>query len=327
VTTARDVLGELVNAAGRRPEPPREDYEYVLEAAMAAWRHKVRSRRRRRWALAIAASVTVAVMGTTLSRWMPRSPMLAVATPSVLRGNVEMRFPGESSWRALRPGSEIMAGSRLRSGAGAGLALVLKQGVSIRLDSQSELEMQSATVLQLVTGAVYVDSGSALSSGGLRVVTRLGTVADVGTVFEVRTEPGLLRIRVREGRVQVDSASHSVQLRSEAGEALELDEHGVIRRPHVAATDSAWAWAEALATAPDVEGRPLLPFLAWVARETGRRLQFEGPDVEAHAREVILHGETRDLTPLQALDLMLSTTDLEYVLSADEAIVIRRRQD
>jgi hypothetical protein len=42
---------------------------------------------------------------------------------------------------------------------------------------------------------------------------------------------------------------------------------------------------------------------------------------------VILHGTTRGLTPLQALDLMLSTTDLQYLLSNDRLIVISRRRE
>jgi len=328
LSTSRDLLGEVVNAVGRRPAPPREDYEYVLESAMAAWRRKVRSRRRRRWALAIAASAAIAAVGgATLLRWLPpRGLMPVVAVTAVIRADVTIRAPRERDWHPLQPSAEVAAGSRLRTGARAGLALRLDDGTSVRLDSRSELELQSATTMRLLSGTLYVDSGPAdHSSAHLRIETSTGTATDVGTIFEVRAEPGRLRVRVREGRVQVDASHSATHIESVAGEELELNDSGVPRHRRFAPTDPAWAWAEALSSPGDVENRPLLPFLAWVARETGRKLQFQGPEVEAHAREVVLHGKTRDLTPLQALDLMLSTTDLEYMLSADEAIVIRRR--
>ena len=326
--TGRDVLGELVSAAGRRTAPPREDYEYVLSAARQAWQRKLRSRRRRGWALIITATVMAAsVGGIAFFLWMPRDAVPIVATTEVVHGNAAIRFPQDAPWRPLRDGDDVAAGSRLRTGAAAGLALELEGGISVRLDRQSELELASSRAMRLIAGTVYVDCGPSRFVGGLRVETHMGTVTDVGTVFEIRSGPDSLRIRVREGRIQLDASGRSAHFESAAGDELALGPRGAVLRRDFPATDSAWAWAEALATAPDVEGRPLVQFLAWVARETGRRLQFQGPDVEAHAREVVLHGKTRDLAPLQALDLMLSTTDLEYVLAADESIVIRRRED
>jgi hypothetical protein len=64
-----------------------------------------------------------------------------------------------------------------------------------------------------------------------------------------------------------------------------------------------------------------------VARQTGRRLRFAEPETEARARAVVLHGKAADLAPLDALELVLSTTDLEYVLPSDEVIIVRKRQE
>ena len=333
MTTGRDVLGELVHAAGRRTAPDREDYEHVLHAAMSAWQKTLRARRRRKWALSLAAAVISAAVGVvTIRHLMPRTVASVVATTVVVHGNAAMRSPEDGTWRPLQLNASIVAGSHLRTGAAAGLAFELNGGVSARLDKQSEVEVASSRAMRLIAGAVYVDTGTAhtsgdvQSSGRLRVETALGTVSDVGTVFQIRAEPAVLHIAVREGLVQLDAPDHSARFQSAAGEELQVDEHGTAHRAPFAATHPDWAWAEALA-APEVEGRSLLQFLAWVARETGRTLRFQGPDVEAQARAVVLHGKTLDLTPLQALDLMLSTTDLEYMLSADEAIVIRRRKE
>jgi ferric-dicitrate binding protein FerR (iron transport regulator) len=328
MTTGRDVLGELVQAAGRRTVPEREDYQYVLDAAMAAWRQKLRARRRRRWALALAASVAASAVGVaTFLHWMPRKSAALIATTTVLHGSVAIRPPGRDTWLPLQPETRIAAGSQLRTGALAGLALVLDGGATARLDKQSELAIESGGVIRLIAGAVYADSGPAGTAGGLRIETPMGTVSDVGTIFQIRVAPGSLRIRVREGLVRLEAANTSTHLQAKAGEELDLDEHGAVSRQPFSPIDPAWAWAEALAEAPDLDACPLLQFLEWVARETGRRVEFLGPEVEAQAREVILHGNTHDLTPLQALDLMLSTTDLEYVLSPEETILIRRRQD
>jgi FecR protein len=339
VSTDRDVLGELVRAAGRRTAPERGDYEYVLLAARSAWQKKLQARRRQKWMLALAASVIAAAGGVvTIRHWMPGAALPVVATTVVLHGNAAVRSSADDAWRPLHIGAGIVAGSHLRTGATAGLAFELADGVSARLDRQSELEIDSSRLMRLIAGAIYVDTGpahpasdtrspnDAWGSGALRIETAIGTVSDVGTVFQIRAEHDALRIQVREGLVQLDVPNHSAHYQSAAGEELAVDQYGTARRAPFEATHRGWAWAEALAESPEVEGHSLLQFLAWVAHETGRTLQFQGADVEAQARAVVLHGKTLDLTPLQALDLMLSTTDLEYMLSADEAIIIRRRQ-
>jgi len=325
VTAGRDLLAEVLRAAGARAVPDRDDHDVVFQAAKTAWQRSLRAQRRRRWTLALAAAAAAMAIGVTslVHRITARAPV--VATAVVMHGSVVTRAPKGDTWRPLRLGEPIAAGSRVRTGSVAGLALEMAGGLSARLDEKSELEMDSDRSLRLTSGALYVDTGPVPAAVALRVETAHGTVSDVGTVFQVEVRPTAVRVRVREGLVQLDAAGRAGRLRSGAGEEMELDDRGNLRRGIVPPTHSAWAWAEALAPPPDVEGRPLLQFLDWVAHETGRRVRFETPDVEAQAREVVLHGKTHDLTPLQALDVMLSTTDLEYVLSADQVILIRKR--
>ena len=68
---------------------------------------------------------------------------------------------------------------------------------------------------------------------------------------------------------------------------------------------------------------PLTVLLEWVARETGRVIQFDKPEIERKAGTTILHGNIRHLAPLEALEVMLATTDLEYALPDDGTILIR----
>jgi ferric-dicitrate binding protein FerR (iron transport regulator) len=326
VNADRDPLGEVVRIVGRRLAPPEAHYEQVLAAATDAWQRKVRSRRRRRWLLATAAAmITMAVGLIAVLQWMPRNS--AIATATVVRGNAALRLSDDQAWQPLHPGSPIPAGTLVRTGARGTLALTLDGGTAVRVKELSDVTLESTDMLRLRGGTIYVDSGLGQNGQSVRIQTDLGTVRDIGTIFEIRATPSSLRIRVREGRVDLEIPAQSELLQTGAGEQLEIDPLGTIRRSDLASSDAAWRWAEALATAPEIEGRPLLQFLAWVARETGRRLEFEEPAIEAQAREVVLHGKTRDLAPLQALDLLLSTTDLEYVLPSDDVIVIRRRTE
>jgi ferric-dicitrate binding protein FerR (iron transport regulator) len=327
VNDRRDLLAEVLRAAGARTVPNSEDHDVVLDVALAAWRRSLRAQRRRRWTLALAA--TVAAMATGIAVLVYRITARTspdVATVVVIHGSVVTRSPQDGTWRPLKLGESIAAGARVRTSPIAGLALAMNGGISARLDEQSEVEVDSQHLLRLTSGALYVDTGSVpAGSGVVRVETAFATVSDVGTVFQVDVTARSLRVRVREGLVQVDTADGADLVRTEAGEEMELDDRGTVRHAIVPPSHPAWTWAEVLAPPPDVESLSLLQFLEWVAHETGRHVRFEAPDVEAQAREVVLHGKTRDLTPLQALEVMLSTTDLEYVLSTDQVILIRRR--
>jgi ferric-dicitrate binding protein FerR (iron transport regulator) len=180
--------------------------------------------------------------------------------------------------------------------------------------------------VKLEAGVLYVDTGAGRAVDPIRIETPLGAVRDVGTVFEVRASTDAVRVRVREGRVRLQHAGAASDTEAGHDEEVEVDREGHVKRRVFSSSGKEWRWAESLAVAPDIEGRPLLELLTWVARETGRQLKFADPAAEAQARSVTLHGTAANLAPLEALELLLSTTDLEYVLPSDALIVIRQRQ-
>ena len=67
--------------------------------------------------------------------------------------------------------------------------------------------------------------------------------------------------------------------------------------------------------------------LNWVACETGKRVIFEAPGVRLKVSNTILHGSVRNLPPLEALDVMLATTDMDYILLDSSVILIRLRDE
>ena len=106
-----------------------------------------------------------------------------------------------------------------------------------------------------------------------------------------------------------------------------VDPHGRMAREDFSGSDPAWRWIESVAPASSTDGQPVTALLGWVSRETGRKLRYDDPAVEQLAAATILHGRLSELTPLETLDVLLATTDLEYRLGQDEAIEVSRRQD
>ncbi|HEU0225641.1 MAG TPA: FecR family protein [Steroidobacteraceae bacterium] len=319
----QDLVESLVRSAGRRTEPPEEDYRRVLAAATAAFREKTARRRERLWVLWAGAAAVLALAVALMFQWTPpgaqREQLARIerAIGAVERATGDVWQPiGEST-------APLTKGIKLRTLAGGRAGLVLAGGASLRLAAGTEIMLDEPGRLYLREGTLYLDHRGSVGTG-YRIETPAGTARDLGTQFELQVRGSALRLRVREGRVEIDRAGQ--RLEGAAGEQLELDALGSVKRSLIAAGDAAWQWAEAIAPTPDVDGRPAAELIAWVARETGRRLRYESAAVEQRAATVILHGNIRHLPPLAALDAVLATTDLEYVLAGDTMEIRARAQ-
>lgn len=322
----RDTLGALINTAGKRPAPPPDAYEQVFAAAHASWREKLQARARRRLMLALAASLAAVSIGSGLFVGLgPSSQAPVIASAGIIQGDVRVQPPTDTDWRPLdRSTDPIVAGTRVRAASTGRVALELPGEISLRVDAATELTVYSARELELLRGTIYIDSRQGAGAEPVRVTTGFGVVSDIGTQFEVAATDASLRIRVREGAVRVDGSPAEAEVLGRAGEQLSLGAGGVDRGPF-SPFDADWSWVETLADTPVVEGRSLMFFLDWVARETGRPVRFDAPATETRARTVVLHGSAEELSPMRALDVMLATTDLDYRLHDDGAIVISPR--
>jgi ferric-dicitrate binding protein FerR (iron transport regulator) len=319
----QDLVESLIRRAGRRTEPPDDAYRQVLAAATATFRAKTARRRERMWVLWAAAAAVLVLAVALMFQWTPpgaqREELARIerAIGAVERATGDVWQPvGESA-------APLTKGMKLRTLAGGGAGLVLAGGASLRLASGTEIMLDEPGRLYLREGTVYLDHRGSAGTG-YRIETPAGIARDLGTQFELRVAGGTLRLRIREGKVAVDRAGQTVE--GGAGEQLDLDALGGVARSEIAATDAAWQWTESFAPTPDIDGRPAAELIAWVARETGRRLRYESTATEQRAAAVILHGNIRHLPPLAALDAMLATTDLEYVLDGN-TMEIRARAE
>jgi ferric-dicitrate binding protein FerR (iron transport regulator) len=303
-------IESLLRHVGARDEPSAAVMNEVQQALHAQWREMLaeRSQRRRRFAYGLAASVAIVVMVAAVAmQWLApdRSP---VATIARIEGSLPMQV-----------GQRLSAGATLQTDAGSRLALAFDNGLSVRIDTGSTVELAAADRLVLKTGAVYVDSapGSARETA-LGIQTRAGLVSHLGTQYQVRQDARAVVISIREGRVQIDGsqgASHG-----SAGEVLSILDSGAIQRTSIAPHDASWRWAIAAAPTFDIDNRPLSDFLDWVGRETGKRIVYASPRALQAAQGVVLRGSIGGLDPESALTAVLSTTDLRRFPTQDDSI-------
>jgi ferric-dicitrate binding protein FerR (iron transport regulator) len=319
----QDALARLVHVAGRRETPPAQAYERALAAASEVWRTKLR-RRRRRTAFTLAASIAALTVGAVIAVRSLDSPTPAaepIAQIARVIGAVRIRTNFASDWTELHEDTGLLpAGTTIRTDAASKLALQVDD-VSVRIASNAEIVLDSRSQLRLVRGKVYVDTGAASGPGRMSVITGAGAVSDVGTQFEVQYDRAGYHVRVREGEVLLRHDAR--RQRGHAGEQLSIDASGAIRSTPISPDDPAWRWVHALASAPDVDNQPLAVVVAWVERETGVTVRYATPAIERRAMTTILHGSIRNLEPLEALSVMLATTDLQHEVLADGTIMIK----
>jgi len=335
-------VGALLGVVGRRPEIPREDLDAIVGAARVAWREQVaevaarRGSRRMGTVARVVGLAAVLVLALGVLWWWSGSRSagveVTVAQIEAVSGPVGIRAAGGevatvARGQSVGPGAEIETGG---TGEGPGLlSLLLGGGVTVRADSGTLLRIASAEELELLRGAIYVDTGidgPAPAEGvhGIEVRTVVGTARDVGTRFAVRLldprEP-VLRLRVRDGAVQVEQRGRS--FRAGSGDELVLHQDGTVERRQTSAWGDDWEWVLAAAPAFELEGRTLAELLGWVSRETGWNMRYEDEGLASSAEEITLHGSLGALRPDQAPFAVLPGAGLEGTLDGD-TLTVRR---
>src|SRR5687767_4454713 len=324
-----EALADLLRSAGRRIDPPEAARQQAFAVALEAWREKsatVRRRRSTRW-LAAGSAIAAGMMVVLLNDWPWRTPVDVPNVPIARLergvGTVETRLPGARDWRLLDDHEPLVGGTSIRTASGGRAAVRLASGISLRLAENTEVAFAKPPLLELAAGRVYVDNDGRRGDARVEIITSIASVTDVGTQFEINLTGEQYRLRVREGRVRLRHGTARID--GLAGDELTIGEDGSVARTWIAPTDGDCRWVEAIATAPEVNDRPVTELLNWVARETGRSIRFQDAEVKRRAAATILHGSIRHLAPLDALTIMLATTDLDYVELADGTLLIQPR--
>jgi ferric-dicitrate binding protein FerR (iron transport regulator) len=321
-----EALGELLKEVGRRDLPP-ADFTRDLKATLhAEWRAGVDRRQaaRRRWAWGGAVAATLAAVAIGVG--VRSTDTAAIETGRIARVAGPLTIVTHDA-RTLSAAVDqsITVGERLQTHAASRAAVQLANGVTLRLDHDTDLRFDAGNRITLAQGALYVDAGAEGQAGRALVVdTSHGSVRHLGTLYEVRVGDETLRVSVREGKVEV--ARDDAAIVGVAGERLLITRSGNLERVTIAANADDWDWLESVAPQFAIDGKPLVEFLSWAGRELGQEVVFTTPATEAEARAVVLKGSTTGLNPAQALDAVLATTTLKADRSADGRILISMRR-
>lgn len=331
-----EAVRQLLAEAGPRPELAEAELDAIRDAARAEWQRQRAAPagaagRWRSWAPLAAAAALVAGLGVVwwTSRGQPPAAPLppTVASVELTSGVVRVVAPGAEGpgENAAALGRSLAAGTEVETGAAPGrpgrLALRTATGASVRLDAGTRIKLAAADRIELRHGAVYVDTGGIPGSRGrLAVQSEAGLFQDVGTQFEVRVEgrgPGALtRLRVREGRVELEHAAGRVA--AGAGEALVMRPDSGPVRESVAVYGPEWEWVLAAAPMLEIEGVKVRAFLDWLARETGRRIEYRDAEAASRAESIVLHGSIGHLTLAEAPGVVLASAGLGSRLADGE---------
>ena len=265
-----------------------------------------------RWLSLAAALVLVSLATAVYLR--PSGATYPFGTVARLEVGMAERRVGFWHAEQLKTGDVLKTGGTLRTRGPVLIELVDGGTLRVAADTALELTLPAKGVLR--RGQIYVDLPPGThSEAPFQIETRAGTVEHVGTQFEVISNDRLVRLRVREGRVQLKGGSHDVA--AGAGTELTAMNDGTITQSTISTHGRDWLWVAALAPDYEIEGKPLLGFLEWVSREVGRPVEFSDAHARAVAERTILHGSVRGREPLDALSSVLATTSLAYEIRGD----------
>ena len=283
--TEDERIAALLKMAGPRTAVPPDAMLRVRAAAHDAWSDAVgRSNSRRRMIWTAAAAAVVFVIALQLSKERP-APSRTVAARTVISA----------------PSNRT-------------LTLQWRQHGSLRLAPSTVVQFETADAITLQRGAIYFSSDA--GSKPVAVRTRFGIVRDIGTQFEARLDSDALRVRVREGRIELNGND------AEAGTEITAAADGVKKRSiPIAGAD--WNWVLAAAPPMTLEGNAR-EVLTAIAREKGLKLIFSDRALADSVSRMSLHSRV-PLTPDEALDAATTASNLTYRVSGDTLAIERRR--
>jgi ferric-dicitrate binding protein FerR (iron transport regulator) len=325
---SEQALEELLSRAQPRPLPPQEDEQLIRQAVHAEWDKVLtrRSRTRRRTYFAFAASVLLAVLVALNGL---RGPYIGSGFQQV--ASIEKQFglikvPGNGNAISGNPEVlEIGSGQSAETGDESGLTLAWNDGGSLRLDQNTRVEFESESEIYLQSGRIYFDSmpsgiPSVLTEpdkARLTIRTDAGTVRHFGTQFITQTDGYELGVLVREGSVTVESVN--VEETATAGQKLAVTRDGRMSVHRVDVSGGDWEWIERTSPSFTLDNRPIIEFLTWVSRESGRPLRFASANAEKMVETTELRGVV-DMEPSRALRTYMQTTALQWRI--EEGVIV-----
>lgn len=302
----------------RAPALSSEAMKRIRAATEQEWRANVQAPvhapERRRWfSLAAAASVAAIAGVVGWNVFVAQNAAGGVEFGQLARveapGIVESVYLRRDV--AMNPGASLSAGQSFDVRGDSLITLV--GGGNLRVARASAIDVVAGNAVKLERGELYVDiPPGSRGSDSFVVITPAGEFRHLGTQFAVALVDGTTRLRVREGSVQWHATDGDSTVN--AGTEVVIDRNRTVTQRPFPTTGRDWAWAESMAPDFDIENRPLQEFLAWFARETGRKLDIADDAARAQIASILMHGDVRGLTAMEALSAVMASTTLRFEL-------------
>jgi ferric-dicitrate binding protein FerR (iron transport regulator) len=289
-------LSALLNLAGPTEEISADVEQRVYGKVRDEWEQSSNRSGALRWAIpfALAASVLIAI---SLNSSITDTPMYSVGTYT-------------------QSGASIYIGDVIDTNIDGGQSIALSGDISLRVDQNTRLAVDDAGEFTLMAGRIYVDTGDRIYADRHIIVNTVhGTATDIGTQFSVAHSDASMSVAVREGRVDLTDGRQSSS--ATRGEKMTLRSDGSIEIDAMQVIGPEWEWAIALAPPFELESHTLLEFLKWASRETGMELVFDTDETRASARVSKSYGSIDGLTPIEAVEAVLATTEFDYVIDGN----------
>ena len=299
-------IAALLQMAGPRAAVPADVMRRVRLATHDAWSEEVHRSSRRRitmWvAVAAAAAIVIAL----------QLPMGRIPAPATVRTVADVQLVRGAA--SIGAGRQVTKGSVISTAPDGIVTLNWREHGSLRLANDTMVRFDSVDAITLQRGSIYFSSVA--SAKPIAVRTKFGIVRDIGTQFEARLDPASVRVRVREGRIELNGND------AEAGTELTAGQDGVKKRS-VPTASAEWNWILAAAPPMTLEGHAR-DVLAAIAREKGLKLIFTDRALADSVSRMSLHSRV-PLTPDEALVAATAASNLGYRVSGDTLTIERRR--
>lgn len=178
------------------------------------------------------------------------------------------------------PNGPLMDGAEVFVPANARATLRLIDQTIVQIAPSSRLTLHAGSELQLDHGRLFVDVNGRGSS--VLVRTKWAAIRDIGTQFEVRSTDQALEVAMREGDTEITLTHPPYQTvaattRAQDADLITVASNASVQRHTIKRNAQRWQWLREGTPSLPAGERVLAKTLAWAARQSGRRIQFDSP--------------------------------------------------
>ncbi|GGY81691.1 hypothetical protein GCM10011613_27970 [Cellvibrio zantedeschiae] len=314
-------IEQLIRLGGTRDEIDPIRHERVRQNLLKIWEEqhannvtsKAVAKRKVFWQQPWALAASVVCLCAALFFVNSYKQQELVARITQVQGNADDNL-------SLKPGNGIYAGQEINTENNL-LEISWKDSGILKVNKGTQIIFVDDNEIHLIKGAVYFDSHH---QSNIHIRTAHGTLNDIGTQFETRTEPQSLSVFVREGKVKFENQENK-NLMIPDGKALHLTQ-GSAKVLDIDKEKKPWMWADAMDGNINFDNKTLdnhtmADVLTWIAKREGWKLEFKTSIDRQHAERDRLHGQFKTTDSRKLLDQLTLVSNMRYQIINNTLLV------